>query len=200
MRRLLALLLAGLPATTLAQQPQQPAGAPAGAPARPPGGYRNFGELTKDAVVRTGYFDTYQKEDKLYLAIPKDRLGKDFLMEMKIAQGIGTSGLFGGTMLSLFEANVVAIERHGEQLFLVQRPHRFTARNNPAAARAVDLTFGASVLEVARIESFRDDSAVVVDAANWFVSDLSGIGQAVRFAVSTTPGRPGAATFDRTRS
>ena len=200
MRRLFVLLLAGLPATALAQQPQQPAGAPAGAPARPPGGYRNFAELTKDAVVRTGYFDTYQKEDKLYLAIPKDRLGKDFLMEMKIAQGIGANGLFGGTMLSLFEANVVAIERHGEQLFLVQKPHRFTARNNPAAARAVDLTFGASVLEVAKIESFRDDSAVVVDAANWFVSDLSGIGQAVRFAVSTTPGRPGAATFDRSRS
>ena len=200
MRRLFVLLLAGLPAPALAQQPQQPAGAPAGAPARPPGGYRNFAELTKDAVVRTGYFDTYQKEDKLYLAIPKDRLGKDFLMEMKIAQGIGANGLFGGTMLSLFEANVVAIERHGEQLFLVQRPHRFTARNNPAAARAVDLTFGASVLEVARIESFREDSAVVVDAANWFVGDLSGIGQAVRFAVSTTPGRPGAATFDRSRS
>jgi hypothetical protein len=196
MRRLLVLLLTGLPATALAQQPQQPAGAPA----RPPGGYRNFGDLTKDAVVRTGFFDTYQKEDKLYLAIPKDRLGKDFLMEMKIAQGIGARGLFGGTMLSIFEANVVAIERHGEQLFLVQKPHRFTARNNPAAARAVDLTFGASVLEVARIESFRNDSAVVVDAANWFVGDLSGIGQAIRFAVSTTPGRPGAATFDRSRS
>ena len=58
-------------------------------------------------------------------------------------------------MLSLFEANVVAIERHGEQLFLVQKPHRFTARTNPAAAKAVDLTFGNSVLEVARIESFR---------------------------------------------
>ena len=113
MRRLLVVLLAGLPATAFAQQPQ-PAGAPAGAPARPAGGYRNFGELTKDAVVRTGFFDTYQKEDKLYLAIPKDRLGKDFLMEMKIAQGIGANGLFGGTMLSIFEANVVAIERHGE--------------------------------------------------------------------------------------
>jgi len=201
MRRLLVFLLAGAPATLAAQQPQPAAGSPpASAPARPASPYRNFNDLTKDAVVRTGYFDSYQKEDKLYLAIPKDRLGKDFLMEMKIAQGIGTNGLFGGTMLSLFEANVVAIERHGEQLFLVQKPHRFTARNNVAAAKAVDLTFGASVLEVAKIESFREDSAVVIDAANWFVSDLSGIGQAVRFAVSTVPGRPGAASFDRTRS
>lgn len=194
----LILFLAAAPALLAAQQPSA-AGAAAPA-ARPAGTYKNFSELTKDATVRTGFFDTYQKEDKLYFAIPKDRLGKDFLMEMKIAQGIGAKGLFGGTMLSLFEANVVSIERHGEQVYLIQKPHRFTAVGNPAAARAVDLTFGSSVLEVAKIESFRDDSAVVIDAANWFVSDLSGIGQAVRFAVSTVPGRPGAATFDRSRS
>ncbi len=205
MRHLISLIVASasLPLAMAAQPPagQPPAtGAPAAAQARPASPYKNFGELTKDAVVRTGFLDTYQKEDKLYLAVPRERLGQEFLMEMKIAQGIGTSGLFGGTMLSLFEANVVAIERHGEQLYLVQRPHRFGARNNPAAAKAVDLTFGSSVLDVAKIESFRDDSAVVIDAANWFISDLSGIGQSVRFAVSTTPGRPGVANFDRTRS
>jgi len=198
MRRNLLFLLA-IPATLAAQQPAgQPAAAPP--PARPAGGYRPFAELTKDATVRTGFLDTYQKEDKLYLAIPRDRLGKDFLMEMKIAQGIGANGLFGGTMLNLFEGNVVALERHGEQIFLVQRPHRYTAVNSPAATKAVDLTFGSSVLESAKIESFRDDSAVVIDAANWFISDLSGISAAVRQAVSPGPGRPGIATFDRARS
>lgn len=199
MHRHLFLLTAALPAILAAQQPAgaPPAGAP---PARPAGPYKPFAELTKDAVVRTGYFDTYQKEDKLYLAIPKDRLGKDFLMEMKIAQGIGANGLFGGTMLNLFEGNVVALERHGEQIFLVQRPHRFTATGNAAAAKAVDLTFGSSVLDAAKIESFRDDSAIVVDAANWFISDLSGISAAVRQAVSPGPGRPGIVAFDRQRS
>ena len=199
MRHPLAFFLATVPAILAAQQPagQAPAGAP---PARPAGALRPFAELTKDAVVRTGFFDTYQKEDKLYLAIPKDRLGKDFLMEMEIAQGIGANGLFGGTMLNLFEGDVVSLERHGEQVFLLQRPHRYTAVNNPAAARAVDLTFGSSVLESAKIESFRDDSAVVIDAANWFVSDLSGISAAVRQAVSPGPGRPGVAAFDRQRS
>ena len=202
MRRLLVFLLAGAPAALPAQQPQvqQPAGGAPPAASRPANPYRPFADVTKDAVHRPGFFDTYQKDDKVFLAVPRDRLGRDFLIEMKIAQGIGANGLFGGTMLSLFEANVVTIERHGEQLFLVQKPHRFTARTNPAAAKAVDLTFGNSVLEVARIESFREDSALVIDATNWFVSDLSGIGQAVRFAVSPVPGRPGVATFDRTRS
>ena len=36
---------------------------------------------------------------------------------------------------------------------------------------------------------------------NWFVSDLSGIGQAVRFAAATTPSpQPPPVPFDRTRS
>ncbi|NOT06637.1 MAG: zinc-dependent metalloprotease [Gemmatimonadales bacterium] len=150
--------------------------------------------------MRTGYFDTYQKDDKLYLAIPKDRLGKNFLMEMKIAQGIGVNSLFGGTMLNIFEGNLVALERRADQIFLVQRPHRFTAKNDAAAAKAVDLTYGSSVVESAPIVSFREDSAMVVDVANWFVSDLSGVGAIVRNAVSPGPGRPGVATFDRTRS
>lgn len=42
----------------------------------------------------------------------------------------------------------LAVERHGEQLFLVQRPQRFGARNNAPAARAIDLTSSSSVLDV----------------------------------------------------
>ncbi len=198
-RHLSLLALLAVPALLAAQQPAPAGGAPPAAQ-RPAGALRPFAELTKDAVVRKGFFDTYQKDDKLYLAIPKDRLASDFLMEMKLAQGIGTAGLYGGTMLNLFEGNLVSIERHGDQVFLVQKPHRFTGAKDPAVAKAVDLSFGTSVLEQAKIESWREDSAAVIDVANWFISDLSGIGQAVRFAVSTTPGRPGQATFDRQRS
>jgi hypothetical protein len=199
-RHLMLLAVLAAPASLAAQQPAPAGGGGAPAPARPAGGLRPFTEVTKDAQVRTGFLDTYQKDDKLYFAVPKDRLGTDFLMEMKIAQGVGTAGLFGGTMLNIFEGNLMALERHGDQIFLVQKPHRFTAAGDDAAARAVSLTFGTSVLEQARIESFREDSAALVDVTNWFVSDLSGIGQRIRFAVSTTPGRPGQATFDRQRS
>lgn len=201
-RHLMLWAVLAAPAFLAAQQPAQPpagGAAPAGA-ARPGGGLRPFAELTKDAQVKTGFLDAYQKDDKLYFAVPKDRLGTDFLMEMKIAQGIGTAGLFGGTMLNLFEGNLMALERHGDQIFLVQKPHRFTAAGDAAASKAVALTFSTSVLEQARIESFREDSAAMIDVTNWFVSDLSGIGQRIRFAVSTTPGRPGQATFDRQRS
>jgi hypothetical protein len=103
-------------------------------------------------------------------------------------------------MLNLFEASMVTLERQGEQLFLIQHPHRFTADQDAAARQAVKLTFSPSVLESARIESWREDSAAVIDVANWFISDLSGISQRVRFAAATGPGQPPPVTFDRQRS
>jgi hypothetical protein len=95
--------------------------------------------------------------------IPKERLGQDFLMESKIAQGIGAAGLFGGTMLDIFEGLVVSLERRGDRILLVQRPHRFLASEGGAAQKAVELTFGSSVLEQAKIESIREDSALVIN-------------------------------------
>jgi hypothetical protein len=162
--------------------------------------YKDFAELTEEAEVLEGFFDLYRKDDLLYMAVPEQRLDDEFLMEFKIAQGIGARSLFGGTMLSIFEGKLVAIERHGEKLFLVQRPHRFTAKADEAAAQAVELTFGSSVLETATIESVREDGALVVAVQDWFLSDLSGISQRVKRAVATEPGRPGVATFDKGRS
>ena len=116
-------------------------------------------------------------------------------MEMKLAQGIGANGLFGGTMLNLFEANVVALERRGEQVFLLQKPHRFTGGKDARSTRAVALSFGPSVIETAPIESFRGDSAVLIDVTNWFVSDLSGMASACG-----SPPRPRRASRRRCRS
>ena len=183
--------------------PAQATAAPAPAPkdsAAAPSPFKKFNDVVKGATKREGYFETYEKGENLYLVIPKDRLGKDFLMEMKIAQGIGAAGLFGGTMLNIFEGQVMALERRGDRIMLVQRPHRYTAREGGAAAKAVDLTFSVSVIDQAKIESIREDSAILVNTYDWWVSDLSGIGQAVRFVASTTPGRPGQATFDKPRS
>jgi hypothetical protein len=208
MTRLFVPVLALAVAGSAAAQARPAQGAPAQAPANaqaardsgPPSPFKKFADLIKGATLRSGYFDTYEKGENLYLVIPKDRLGKDFLMEMKIAQGIGAAGLFGGTMLNIFEGQVMALERHGDRVVLVQRPHRYTATEGGAAQQAVELTFGNSVVEQAKIESIRDDSALVINTYDWWVSDLSGIGQTVRFVVSTTPGRPGVAAFDKPRS
>jgi hypothetical protein len=189
---------------TPASQASAPAqaGAPqAGAPSRA-SGLRPFAELTRDATERSGFFDTYEKGDALYMAVPKEWLDRDFLLTFQIAQGIGAGGLFGGTMLNIFEGSVVAFEQHGERLFLVQKPVRFTAPEGSPAARAVELSFSSSVLESAKVESVRGDSARIINIYDWVVSDLSDIGSRVRGAGVSGPqtGPPPPANFDRGRS
>ena len=193
------------PATTSAAS-AAPAGATASAAGGPnaPGpkgpSYRPFGELTAGATARPGFFDTYEKDGNLYMVVPKARLGEDFLLAFEIAQGIGSRGLFGGTMFPIFEGNVVAFERHEDKLFLVERPMHYRAPAGSATERAVKLSYGASVLETAKIESWGKDSAAVINIRDWVLSDLSDVGQAVRQAVAARPGTPGRATVDRSRS
>ena len=73
-------LFLGLAGTLSAQvPPATPPGAAPNAPAqaaaqqRP--GPKPFAEVTKGAEVRTGFFDTYEKDDKLWIAVPRERLG-----------------------------------------------------------------------------------------------------------------------------
>ncbi len=162
--------------------------------------YGDFAEVTEGATLREGFFDTYQKGDKLLMAVPPGRLGDDFLLVFEIAQGIGAAGLFGGTMLNIFEGNLVALERYGDRVFLLKRPHRYVASPNTPERAAVELTYGSSVLASAKIEAIRQDSALIIDVHDWLVSDLSNIGQRVRFATGRQPGEQGGANFDRSRS
>ncbi len=198
MKRLwMMMLLLAVAVPVTAQDPPEQAGDEAEEAENP---FADFEKLVDGAELHEGFFDMYTKGDKLYLVVPSDRLRDDFLMEYKIARGIGAANLFGGTMLNLFEGNVMALEKHGEKIYLMQRPHRFHADQDEAAAAAVDLTFGSSVVQSAEVAAIRPDSAEVIEVSGWFVSDMSGVGQRVRFAVSTTPGQPGTANFDKSRS
>jgi hypothetical protein len=150
-----------------------------------------FQPLVRDAVARRGFIDTYQKGDRLYAAVSRELLGRDFLMTQAISRGIGSNRLFGGTML---EGMVLAFERRGDRLFLLRRNTRFVAPEGSAVARAVDLSFGSSVVGSARIEATREDSALVVDLAPLLVSDFTALGERLRGALGVR------ANLDRERS
>ena len=162
--------------------------------------FRDFERLVEGAEVSPGFFDLYTKEGRLYLAVPADRLGEEFLMDTRIARGIGAAGLFGGTTPSYFEMDLMAFEKHGENVFLVQRPHRFGAASDERAAAAVDISFGSSVVESADVEAIRPDSALVLEVTGWFLSDLSGVGRLTRGATRGNNGQTGSTNFDRSRS
>ena len=162
--------------------------------------FEDFEKLVEGAEVSLGFFDLYMKEGRLYLAVPADRLGQEFLMDMRVAQGIGALGLFAGTTLSTFEMDLMALEKHGENVLLVQRPHRFGAASDDRAAAAVGVSVGSSVVERADVEAIRPDSALVLDVTSWFLSDLSGVGRLTRQSARGSNAQSGSTSFDRSRS
>ena len=159
-----------------------------------------YEELTKDADKYEGYFDLYQKDSNLYLSVSEDQLDELFLMNFELARGIGAAGLYGGSMLSVFEGLVVSLEKHEGKVMLVQHPHRYTAGGNDALEKALNLAYGTSVLETAKVEAFNADSSeMLVNVYDWFVGDLAGISQRLKYAVGEN-GRPGRVSFDKNRS
>ncbi len=163
------------------------------------GTFKEFSEVTEDATLLEGFFDVYQKPDQLLLAVPENRLGEDFLMSFTLAQGVGTGWLIGGSMMN-WEALLVCFERHGNTVYLVSKPHRYTA-SDPGYKSMVDFAFGSSVLASAEILSIRDkDKAAVIDVDKWFVSDLSGVGEMLRSTLSPGPGQRGNAQLESDKS
>jgi hypothetical protein len=158
-----------------------------------------YEEAIKDAEKIEGFFTLYKKDGSLMMELTEEQLDQDFLMNFEVSQGIGSSGLYGGTMLNIFEAKLVALEKHEGQIFLVQKPHRYNADEGTPRAAAVDLTYGSSVLETAKVAA-EEDGKMLIDVYDWFVGDLSQVSTRIQFAVSSRPGQPGRASFDKSRS
>jgi hypothetical protein len=163
---------------------------------KPKSPFKDFEEVTEGTEHHKGFFDLYTKADKFFMAIPKDDLEQEFLMAFEIAQGINARGLNTGTMLS-WEGNLVQFERHGNKIYLMQNPHRFTSSDKEHEA---SVTFPSSVIEVADIVAIRDDDeALLISVSKWFTSDMSGIGEWLKHAVGQR-GRPGRVQLDAKRS
>ena len=160
--------------------------------------FKDFDETVEEAEHMQGFYDIYKKPDALLLAIPKERLGEEFIMTFEVSQGLGRDVLNSGAMMS-WEGNICVFQRHGNKIYLVQKPVRIVASHEDEQAMAEN-AIGASVLESADIVTIRkDDEAALIDVSKWFVSDISGVGLWLRHIVSTGPG-PGRVQVDGSRS
>jgi hypothetical protein len=205
---LVACLLA-TPAALAAQTPPDSTAAPDSAAAQVPDSTEAEGRqersdwdrLTEDATFREGLFDTYQKDGRLFFVVPESRLGERFLLTFEASQGPGTGGIYGGTMLDN-EARIVSFEKRAGRMFLVQHQNIYTAPEGSAAQRAIELTFGESVLATARIDATRDSTDHLVDVHDWFLSDISEVSERLRGALAGDGGRGGGggAGLDDSRS
>lgn len=149
------------------------AGAPGGPGARPEAGApRPFADVIKDATRTDGFIPVWRKDEKVWLEIPKERLGQPMLFSANIATSVGERGLYGSQMGPRW---LVEFRRVGNQMQLVARQTGFRGDRDPGASRAVREAFSDSLVGSTAVASAEhpERKSVLVDAA-FLLGDIAG--------------------------
>ena len=181
---LLALAAAGCSLNAAAQAPATPpttptvAAPPAGvappATVRPdPAAPRPFAEIIKDAKLIPGYFNLYQKDDKVWVEIRPEQLDSPFFFQLNSTRGIGEGGQYPNWML---RSHIAEFKKQGSVMQLIAKNHRFNAKPGTAIARAVKESFSDSLLGWGAVVSapHPERKSILVDANGIFLADISG--------------------------
>lgn len=145
----------------------------------------------KDKETRTtpGLFVAYSYRQKTYLLVQKKQLDKPFLLTAMVSQG---AGLTAGTPLGqptgtgLID-DVVMFQRHGNRLFLIQKPDRYLT--SEPMRQAVEQTYSPFVMTSLPIvaenkpsvrASGKDDGDLLVSVDDLLLEDLAATGMAGR--------------------
>lgn len=170
---------------TLTAAPAQPAAAPTApgnaastpaagtAAARPdPTAPKPFAEVIKDARRQDGFVPLWRKDEKVWLEIAPERLGKPLLMSINVAQSVGERGLYASQMGPRW---MVEFRKVGNQMQVVAHQMGFRAPNDAASARAVSQGFSESLIAATSVASAAhpERKSVLVDAA-FLLGDLAG--------------------------
>ncbi len=189
-KALVTAVLAALTSTALAQAPAPnaatpPAAAnaagagPSGVPT--PGAPRPFKEIIKDAKMTAGFFTTYQKDEKVWLAIRPEQFDKPFFFTYNIPQSVGERGLYGSQMGG---AELAVFRKIGPQIQLIAKNAEFYATPGTPQAQFVSESFSDSLLSSAAAVSAPDpdSKAVLIDASSLLFVDIPGYLTRLEFA------------------
>ncbi|MCV2370060.1 zinc-dependent metalloprotease [Roseateles oligotrophus] len=156
-----------------AAAPASSASAPNGAakPPADPTAPKPFAEVSKDAKVQAGLFPIWRKDEKVWLEISKDMIGKPFLFTVNIANSIGERGLYASQMAA---DQLVEWRRIGNQIQLVALNTAF--RGEGGGKLAVSQAFSPSLLAAGPVGSAEhpERKSVLVDAG-MFLTDIPGL-------------------------
>jgi hypothetical protein len=160
-----------------AKSAQKDKSAKAAAPGSNDSPFSDWSKVTKDATRKDGFFPQWVKHENMYWEIKKSQLKKPFLFNASYARGIGLGGELGGLPIA---DGMLQFERMGDHIFLIApQTHIVSTGADTSYARAVNLSFGNSVLQSFKIESEKD-STVLIDMAPFLTSDALDITQRIK--------------------
>lgn len=176
---------AAIPGPSVVAAPVAAASAPgasaSAAAAKPePAAPKPFAEVVKGAQRHEGFVPVWRKDEKVWLEIAPERLGKPLLFSVNVAQSVGERGLYGSQMGPRW---MVELRLVGKQLQFVARQLAFRGERDAASGRAVGQGFSESLVASSAVASaaHAQSKAVLVDAS-FLLADLMGYSTALEQA------------------
>ncbi len=131
--------------------------------------FKSYDEIvTEEAITDEGVFDTHRVEESLYYEIPRSELGRLFLWVTQIAENQTGKG-FGGQMVN---SQVVRWEKRYDRVLLRRIQYESVAAESLAVYEAVSAATYPPILAAFEIETFGEDSSLVIDVTKFFTSDI----------------------------
>ncbi len=133
-----------------------------------------FAEVIKGAKEIPGYYNLYQRDDKVWIEIQPEQFDQPFFFGFNFSTGLGEKGFFGGLMIDSFVASFHRLSP--TQVQLIARNTDFYATPNTPEARAVSEAFSDSLLTAAPVVSqpHPERKSVLIEANMLLFSDIPG--------------------------
>jgi hypothetical protein len=166
---------AAVPAQSGAVTPVTPAvaGTPAAGPTKP------FDEVVKDATSLPGYFNLFQKDDKVWIELKPSDFEKPFFFAANLQSGIGEKLFYGGLMGYgglLGDSHVARFHKIGTKVQLIAMNSTYFAAAGTPEAHAVADAFSDSLLASAAVVSQPHPTrkSVLIEANALLLADIAG--------------------------
>lgn len=140
-----------------------------------------FEIVIKGAERQAGLLPIWKRQDKLWIELSPQVLGKPLFLSPKLATGIGEAGVLGGLMQSRYaqvgRPQWVEFRKVQQQVQLVAVNSAYTAARGTPQAKAVQAAFSPSLLAAVPLASAPDakTGAVLIDASALWLSDVLGL-------------------------
>ncbi|HXF80245.1 MAG TPA: zinc-dependent metalloprotease [Usitatibacter sp.] len=147
--------------TTLPGTPQTSPAIPAAKP---------FAEVVKGAKEMPGYFNLFEREEKVWIELKPDQFDKPYYLSINRTRGLGENFIFP----FMVKGYVVEFHRIGPLVQMIAKNQRYGAKEGSPLALAAAESFTDSLLGSATVASQPDPKthAVLIEANGLFLADI----------------------------
>lgn len=131
-----------------------------------------FDKVVPNADKVPGLITMFRKKENLYAEIGSAQLGKDYIVVVSIAKGIGNTLLYAGQS---YLDMVWQFKKVDDRIQIVRRNYRYQADSGTTEEKSLSLTYTDSILFSIPIIAAGPSGGDIVDLTSIFMSDLPGI-------------------------